>query len=101
MGRGKRRRTVPSMTLLETGLWSRHPGEMWALELRLAERQGHDLRIEAPDEPEARAAYIAAHPDEARARDALLASLEPLTLKGLGLDGADDDDDRDDSEEEE
>ena len=63
MGRGKSRRLVPEMRILETGLWSAHAEALWEMELRLAEKQGAEIRILAPDEPAARAAFEAAHPE--------------------------------------
>ena len=77
-GRGSRRVTVSDMKLLEPGLWSTMPGEVWRMETRLSERQGAEFRLLAPDEPVARAAYVAAHPELARARAAALAQLKPV-----------------------
>ena len=77
MGRGKGRRTVPEMRILETGLWAGHAADLWELELDLAERQGAEIRILAPDEPEARAAFEAAHPERVDDRKRFLASLVP------------------------
>ncbi len=42
------------------------------------EKSNAELRITAPDEPEARAAYARAHPGQSRARAALLANLVPI-----------------------
>src|SRR5690606_32346239 len=53
MGRGKKVKVVEELRLLEAGLWAAHPGELWEIELALSERQGVELRITAPDEPEA------------------------------------------------
>jgi hypothetical protein len=89
MGRGTRRQVVPELRLLEPGLWEAHPGALWDAELRLAERQGAELRILAPDEPAARAAYEAAHPRRVEDRRAFLAGLVPLTL-GLAEDEPED-----------
>jgi hypothetical protein len=77
MGRGANRKAVPELRVLEPGLWSQHPDRAWALELEVSERQGVEFRLVSPDEPEARAAYAAAHPDEVKGRAALLAKLEP------------------------
>ncbi len=77
MGRGSDKKLVPSLTLLESGLWTDHAEAVWALEGTLSEKQGYPFRVEAPDAEAARAAYAAAHPDEARAREELLAGLEP------------------------
>ena len=77
MGRGKGRRTVPEMRILEAGLWARHAADLWELELELAERQGAEIRILAPDEPEARAAFEAEHPERVDDRKRFLASPRP------------------------
>lgn len=77
MGRGKSRKLVPEMRILETGLWSAHAEALWEMELRLAEKQGAELRILAPDEPEARAAFESQHPEKVRARKDFLATLVP------------------------
>ena len=55
----------------------RHAEALWDLELRLAERQGAEIRILAPDEPAARAAFEAAHPEKVADRKDFLASLVP------------------------
>jgi hypothetical protein len=77
MGRGKGRRTVPEMRILEEGLWARHAADLWELELELAERQGAEIRILAPDEPEARAAFEAEYPERVDDRKRFLAILVP------------------------
>ncbi|MFE9690851.1 BREX-6 system adenine-specific DNA-methyltransferase PglX [Micromonospora sp. NPDC005806] len=77
MGRGKGRKLVPEMLVLERGLWTDYPGELWEMELRLTEKQGVELRILAPDEPEARAAFERQHPKKVRERQAFLANLVP------------------------
>jgi hypothetical protein len=77
MGRGKRRKVVSEMRILETGLWTGHAGDLWDLELDLAERQGAEIRILAPDESAARAAFEAAHPEKVADRKVFLASLVP------------------------
>ncbi|MEU2423696.1 BREX-6 system adenine-specific DNA-methyltransferase PglX [Streptomyces sp. NPDC007851] len=80
MGRGKSRMLVPEMRILETGLWSAHAEALWEMELRLAEKQGAELRILAPDEPEARAAFESQYPEKVRARKDFLATLIPPDL---------------------
>ncbi|WP_238431342.1 BREX-6 system adenine-specific DNA-methyltransferase PglX [Streptomyces cavernae] len=80
MGRGKSRKLVPEMRILETGLWSAHAEALWEMELRLAEKQGAELRILAPDEPEARAAFESRYPEKVRARKDFLATLVPPDL---------------------
>lgn len=80
MGRGKDREVVREVRLLETGLWSARASALWDLELRLSEKQGAELRVLAPDEPEARAAFEAAHPERVRERAERLARLSPPAL---------------------
>lgn len=75
MGRGNKRKVVPEVRLLESGLWSRYARAMWDAELSLSEKQGAELRILAPDEPEARAALASAHPELVRERAARLSEL--------------------------
>jgi hypothetical protein len=77
MGRGKSRRLVPEMRILEPDLWSAHAEALWEMELRLAEKQGAELRILTPDEPEARAAFEWQHPAKVHARKGFLANLVP------------------------
>jgi hypothetical protein len=77
MGRGKHKKLVSELSILETGLWSGHAELLWGMELRLAKRQGVELRILAPDEPEARANFEAKHPDKVLDRESFLASLVP------------------------
>ena len=96
MGRGKSRRLVPEMRILETGLWSAHAEALWEMELRLAEKQGAELRILAPDEPAARAAFEAKHPEKVRARKGFLARLVPPVEL---FEDEDADDDAEESEE--
>jgi len=101
-GRGRGRAVVAQMPLLESGLWSAHAEALWQMELRLAEKQGAELRITAPDEPEARAAYAALHPERVRARERFLADLVPLAELFDTAGGPDDadagDDDADDGD---
>jgi hypothetical protein len=77
MGRGKSRKVVTEIRILETGLWPAQAEALWEMELSLAERQGAEIRILAPDEPAARAAFEAGHPDRVHDRKAFLASLVP------------------------
>jgi hypothetical protein len=99
MGRRKSRERVPEMTILETGLWSALPAEVWDMELRLSEKQGAELRLLAPDEPLARAAYESAHPDRVQSRTELIASLVPPD-NGFGETSETDGDAPDDEENE-
>ena len=92
MGRGKDRKPVSEMRIIETGLWSAHAKALWEMELRLAEKQGAELRIVAPDEPEARAAFESQHPGKVQARKEFLAKLVPLAL----FTGESEDEDADD-----
>jgi hypothetical protein len=77
-GRARRRATVSEMRVLEPGLWTAMPVDVWRMEMRLSERQGAEFRLLSPDEPAGRAAYAAAHPDLARARISALAQLKPV-----------------------
>jgi hypothetical protein len=96
MGRGGRRRVIAEVRLLEPGLWSGHAELVWALELRLAEKQAAEVRIVAPDEPEARARYEAAHPGRVEARVDLLARLAAHAHLLAGEDDAAEDADEED-----
>ena len=77
MGRGKKRNLISKMRILEHGLWSSLPEEVWAMELRLSERQGAEFRLTSPDEAVARSELELAHPDELRQRSTILADLRP------------------------
>jgi hypothetical protein len=77
-GRARRRVTVSDMKIIEPGLWSTMPAEVWRMEIRLSERQGAEFRLVSPDEPEQRAAYVKANPELARARASALAQLKPV-----------------------
>ncbi len=78
MGRGRNWKPVPEMRVFETGLWSTVPDKIWEMELRLAERQGEEFRLVAPDEPDSRADFARANPDLVVSREVLLAGLVPL-----------------------
>ena len=77
--RRRRKQKCPQATLslLESGLWSAVPEEIWKLELRVSEKQGTEFRLLAPDEPAARADFESDHPELVQARNDLLASLAP------------------------
>jgi hypothetical protein len=77
MGRGNNRKLVGEMTILEPGLWSALPRQVWDMELRLGERQGSEFCLIAPDEAEARGQLLAAHPHLATDRRAFLQGLAP------------------------
>ena len=77
-GRARRRVTVSEMNILESGLWTVMPAEVWRMEIRLSERQGAEFRLVSPDEPEQRTAYVKANPELARARASALAQLKPV-----------------------
>jgi hypothetical protein len=78
MGRGNSRKPVTEVRILEAGLWTACAATLWDMELRLSEKQGSELCIVAPDEPEARAAFAAKHPERVQERRRLLANLVPL-----------------------
>jgi hypothetical protein len=82
------------MRILETGLWSALPQAVWDMEDRLSERQGGEFRLLAPDEPESRAAFEAAHPERVEERKVLLAELaaRPTLLDDADGDAEDADD---------
>jgi hypothetical protein len=90
--RRKRKAFQPELHTPETGLWTDHPDLVWALEMRTAEKLGHDFHLRAPDEPAARAAYEATHPQDVARRADLIQGLAPPTLPGTqaGDDGDDD-----------
>jgi hypothetical protein len=77
MGRGNNRKLVAEMTILEPGLWSALPRQVWDMELRLGERQGSEFHLIAPDEAVAREQLLAAHPHLATDRRAFLQGLAP------------------------
>ena len=64
------------MRILEPGLWSRSPEALYELELRLIEKQGADFRLLAPDEPDARAAFEAEHPEQVDRRASCSTSVD-------------------------
>ena len=93
MGRGRDRRIVATMPILERGLWSHLPAQVWEMELRLAEKQRAEFRLLSPDEAEARASYAQAYPQRVSDRVALLERL--ASSPGLFDDAAADSDDGD------
>jgi len=76
----KHKRRFSTMTLLEPGLWSARPGECWALETMVIEKQESDFRLIAPDEAKTRAAYLKAFPGEVIRRRELLEGLRPTNV---------------------
>jgi hypothetical protein len=70
--RRKQKKTQAELRILEPGLWSRMPDECWDLECRIIEKQCEDFHLLAPDEPECRAAYEAAHPEQVPERQQLV-----------------------------
>ena len=86
----KKHKLVPEMRLLKPGLWSSLPDDVWAMELRLSEKQRAEFRLVSPDEPEARAAYEREHPEQVEARRMRLAELVPLEELFEEGDGSDD-----------
>lgn len=77
MGRGKDRKIVPELNIIERGLWSALPIEVWAMELRLSRRQGVEFRLRSPDEADARTTFEAGHPELLAAREQLIKGLTP------------------------
>jgi hypothetical protein len=71
----KNKELLSEMRILEEGLWSAVPDEVWEMELRVAKKQGAEFQLLAPDEPVARAAYVTAHPDRVQSRLAFMATL--------------------------
>jgi hypothetical protein len=88
-GRGRHAKVIREMRILEAGLWSAAAERCWELELRVSEKQGAEFRLVAPDEPEARRAFDAAHPDKVSERARRIAGLSPPTNVELDL-GEDD-----------
>ena len=76
--RRKQKSSQARLSLLEAGLWSTVPEQIWDLELRLSSRQGVEFRLLAPDEPAARSAFEQAHPGLVKARKQLIASMAPV-----------------------
>jgi hypothetical protein len=78
--RRRRKQKTPQteLRMLEAGLWSRVPDQVWQLELSLSEKQGIEFRLMAPDEPISRATYEQAHPLLVQSRKDLLARMAPM-----------------------
>ncbi|MGE4073564.1 MAG: BREX-6 system adenine-specific DNA-methyltransferase PglX [Lysobacterales bacterium] len=99
MGRGSKRKPVPEVRILEAGLWSTMPLEIWDMEMRLIEKQGVDFQLRSPDESEARAALVAGLPELVTAREQRLLELEEqrdlLSAQEGETEGAEIDDDLD------
>jgi len=77
MRRGKDRKVVPEIRMIEPGLWSALPDGVWAMELRLSEKQGLEFRLRSPDEAGARTTFEAKHPALVKAREQLIKGLTP------------------------
>lgn len=92
-GRGAKSKPISEMAILEPGVWGVHPADCWDLELRVAQKQGADFHLRAPDEVEARAGYVAQHPEKAQARALLLEHLTPAELPLEGDEEAEPDED--------
>ena len=93
--RRKQKKPQAALTLLDPGLWSAIPGDCWALELRLSEKQGVEFSLRAPDEGEARKAFTKDNPSEIVRRTQMMAMLQPLAFDPddeAANDGADDGD---------
>ena len=95
IGRGLSRAPVPTMSILESGLWSARPNLVWELELRVAKVQRQDFRLLAPDEPAARAALVATHPKLVAHRKKLLDDLAQLAALFGNVDSTADEDESD------
>jgi hypothetical protein len=92
--RRKQKASQSDLTLLEPGLWRRHPCACWRLELDLIEKQAADFHLRAPDEPRARAALVQRYPRLVGEREALLRRLRDEQQNAeLPLDTPDDEDD--------
>jgi hypothetical protein len=98
-GRGAKSKLISEMTILEPGVWGEHPADCWDLELRVAQKQGADFHLRAPDEVEARAGYVAAHPHKAQARAEIIAGLVAPQTDLFAEDDAEPEPDDDTSEE--
>ncbi len=77
MGRAKSKKLVPTMTILEPGLWTAHPLLIWDMELKLSEKQGAEFRLLSPDEPQARSDFETKNPTLVQDRRQKIASLVP------------------------
>lgn len=88
----KTRRPLAEYTLAETGLWSKHPDVCWDEENNLIRRQKAPFLLRAADEPEARAAFVAANPAAVRERDKLLERFAQESMFSETDDLGDDDD---------
>lgn len=75
MGRSKNRKLVPSMTILESVFWSNYPADIWAMEIRLSQKQGIEFRLLSPNEDAARTTFSGTHHDEVRNRETILKTL--------------------------
>ena len=73
--RRKKKAAQAELHLLEAGLWSTAPDECWELEMRIILKQEADFFLRAPDEPAARAAYMAERPHKVSGRQQRLDSL--------------------------
>ncbi len=93
--RRKQKQPQPDLCLLEPGLWSRHPEQCWELEHRVIRKQEAGFRLQAPDEPESRAAFVREHPQRLAARTHLLSEIEPPPELFAGLGGSESDLDED------
>lgn len=74
----RKHKVVREMRILEVGLWSSLPDEVWGMELRLSEKQGAEFRLVSPEEGEARAAFEKQNPKLVEARRMRMAELVPV-----------------------
>jgi len=84
IGRGESKAAIPSLTLLEPGLWSEHPRLCWDVETHVIAKQKAPFALEAPDAAPARVAFRAENPGLVEQRALLLAALDqPKLFKKL------------------
>jgi hypothetical protein len=95
----KKKKPQAELTLLDAGLWTTHPDECWALELRCSEKQGVEFFLLAPDEDKARKAFIKHNAAEVAKRQQLVSKLQPLMLLSDDEEEADEAESSDDDEE--
>jgi len=77
MGRGDKKKLVPELRLLESGIWTARPEQVWELEDKLTHKQQHPFRVQAPDAAQARSALLAAQPELDHARRQAESALSP------------------------
>ncbi len=63
---------IEEFSILEPGIWSVIPEECWEMEMEVINKQQHQFRLIAPDEPEARETWIRKNPARLTARKGTL-----------------------------